>query len=85
MKTKLSSTGQVVLPGPIRRKLGLNAGDSLNVAIREGGVILVPESKRVRKAWIAIDPVTKLPVLTLGPDSPRLTGKQVREALDEFP
>jgi AbrB family looped-hinge helix DNA binding protein len=31
METKLSTKGQVVLPGPVRRKLGLRAGDPLEV------------------------------------------------------
>jgi AbrB family looped-hinge helix DNA binding protein len=85
MQTKLSTRGQVVLPGAIRRKLGLDAGDELSVTVEAGRVVLAPTKKRPRKTKIIKDPVTGLPVLTAGPDAPRLTSKQVREALDEFP
>ena len=33
MQTKLSSKGQVVLPGPIRRKLGLRPGEPLAATV----------------------------------------------------
>ena len=38
MQTRVSSKGQVVLPGPIRRKLGLRAGDELEAQARARGV-----------------------------------------------
>jgi len=85
METKLSTKGQVVLPGPIRRKLGLQAGDSLTATVQEGGILLKPQRKRGRKARIVADPITGLPVLTFGEGAPVLTSKQVREMLDEFP
>jgi AbrB family looped-hinge helix DNA binding protein len=85
METKLSTKGQVVLPGRIRRKLGLEAGDSLDAKLEGGRLVLVPRRKPSRKARIIIDAVTGLPVLTAGPGACRLTSKQVREALDEVP
>jgi AbrB family looped-hinge helix DNA binding protein len=85
MNTKLSTKGQVVLPGPIRRKLGLEPGDSLDAKLEGGRLVLVPRKKCARKARIITDPITGLPVLTAGPNAPRLTSKQVRETLDEFP
>ncbi len=85
MQTKLSTKGQVVLPGAVRRKLGLDAGDALNVTVEEGRVVLAPMKKRSRKVRIIRDPITGLPVLSAGRDAPTLTSKQVREALDEFP
>jgi AbrB family looped-hinge helix DNA binding protein len=85
MDTKLSTKGQVVLPGPIRRKLGLQAGDSLDAKIEAGRVLLTPRKKRVQKARIVIDRITGLPVLSTGADAPLLTSNQVREILDEFP
>jgi len=33
MQTKISTKGQVVLPGPIRRRLGLQAGDPLDAKV----------------------------------------------------
>jgi AbrB family looped-hinge helix DNA binding protein len=85
METKLSTKGQVVLPGPIRRRLGLEAGDSLQATVEGGRLILTPGKKRSPKARILTDPLTGLPVLTAGAAAPRLTSKQIRETLDEFP
>jgi len=39
METKLSTKGQVVLPGPIRRELGLQPGDSLDAKVQAGRVV----------------------------------------------
>ena len=85
METKLSTKGQVVLPGPIRRELGLQPGDSLDAKVRAGRVMLTPRRKRSRLARILIDPITGLPVLSAGPEAPLLTSRQVREILAEFP
>ncbi len=85
MQTKLSTKGQVVLPGPIRRKLGLQPGDSLDAKVESGSILLTPRKKRKRKAKIVIDPISGLPVLDAGPGAPVLTSEQVREILDEFP
>ena len=85
METKLSTKGQVVLPGPIRRELGLQAGDSLDAKVQAGRVMLTPRRKRSRVARILTDPITGLPVLSAGPEAPLLTSRQVREILAEFP
>lgn len=85
METKLSTKGQVVLPGPIRRELGLQPGDSLDAKVQAGRVMLTPRRKRSRHARILIDPITGLPVLSAGPEAPLLTSRQVREILAEFP
>ncbi len=86
MVTKLSTKGQVVLPSAIRRKLGLQAGDALNVKAEDGRIVLPPQKKGTRrKARIVKDPVTGFPVLTLGPGAPVLTSKEVDEILVDFP
>lgn len=85
MKTTLSTKGQVVLPGPIRRKLGLQAGDLLDAKAQAGRVVLTPRKKRPRKSRIVVDPITGLPVLTAGADAQPLSSKQVRDLLAEFP
>ncbi len=85
MLTKLWTKGQVVLPGPIRRRLGLEPGDSLEAKVEAGHLVLTPSRKHPRKARMTTDPITGLPVLTAGRKAPRLTSKQVREALYEFP
>lgn len=85
MQTKVSTKGQVVLPGPIRRRLGIRAGDPLDANIEAGRIVLTPHKKRPRRARIVSDPVTGLPVLSLGPDAPVLSSKEVAEILAEFP
>ena len=63
--TRVSGKGQVVLPDPIRRKLGVRPGDPLD-ANREGGrIVPTPRATRARKVSIFLDPVTDLPVLAV--------------------
>jgi len=85
METKVSTKGQVVLPGPIRRKLGLRTGDSLDAKVEGGRIVLTPRSARARKVSIVVDPITGLPVLSAGPDARLLSSKQVYEILSDFP
>jgi AbrB family looped-hinge helix DNA binding protein len=85
MQTTVSTKGQVVLPGPLRRSLGICAGDQLDVRVESGKIVLTPRRKKMRKARIVKDPITGFPVLTLGAGAPVLTHKQVREMLADFP
>ena len=85
MQTKVSTKGQVVLPSPIRRRLGLRKGDRLEARIEGARIVLIPGKKRVRRGRIVKDPVTGWPVLTAGPGAPPLTHKQVQEFLADFP
>ena len=85
METRVSTKGQVVLPGPVRRKLGLQPGDPLDVRTEGGQIVLTPRRTRPQKVNIVIDPVTGLPVLAAGPNAPSLTSKQVREILSDYP
>jgi AbrB family looped-hinge helix DNA binding protein len=85
MQTKVSTKGQVVLPGPIRRKLGIRAGDPLDANIEEGRIVLTPRRKQTFEAKIIEDPITGLPVLYAGPDAPELTSEMVAEMLADFP
>jgi AbrB family looped-hinge helix DNA binding protein len=85
METKLSTKGQVVLPGPIRRKLGLQAGDPLDAKVDGGSIVLTPRSTRSRRVSIVVDRITGLPVLSAGPNAATLSSEQVSEILSEFP
>ena len=85
MQTKVSTKGQVVLPGSIRRRLDIRAGDALEASVRDGSILLTPRQKRRRKARIVIDPITGFPVLTAGPNAPALTSEEVSEILANFP
>ncbi len=81
----VSTKGQVVVPSRIRRKLGLQPGDSLEARVEGQHIVLTPRKVRPRKARIIQDPVTGLPVLTAGPKAPKLTSADVREILADFP
>jgi AbrB family looped-hinge helix DNA binding protein len=85
MQTTVTTKGQVVLPEPLRRRLDIRAGDSLNVKIEGGRIVLTPRKKRTRRAKLVRDPVTGLPVLSAGENAPVLTSKEVREILANFP
>lgn len=85
MQTKVSTKGQVVLPGPLRRKLGIRAGDPLDANIEAGRIVLTPQRKRPPRARIVTDPITGLPVLSAGSAAPVLSSKEVEEILTNFP
>ena len=85
METKLSTKGQIVLPGPIRRKLGLQVGDPLDAKVDGGRIVLTPRSTRSRRVSIVVDRITGLPVLSAGPNAATLSSEQVSEILSEFP
>lgn len=85
METKLSTKGQVVLPSRVRRRLGLQAGDTLEVKLEGQRIVLARKARRRRKARIITDPVTGLPVLTLGTGKTQLTSEEVAEMMAEFP
>jgi len=44
MQTKVSTKAQVVLPGPLRRRLGIRAGYPLEVNVESGRIVLTPHS-----------------------------------------
>jgi AbrB family looped-hinge helix DNA binding protein len=85
MQTKVSTKGQIVLPGPLRRKLGIRAGDPLDIAIEKNRIVLTAPERKHFTARIIEDPITGLPVLYAGPDAPVLTSEQVEEILANFP
>lgn len=85
METKVSTKGQVVLPGPLRRRLGIRPGDPLGVNVEAGRIVLTPRGKRPHRAKIIADPVTGLPVLSAGNDVPTLSSKEVEEILAILP
>jgi AbrB family looped-hinge helix DNA binding protein len=85
MKTKVSTKGQVVLPGPLRRRLDIRAGDPLDANIENGRIVLTPQRKREHRVKFVTDPVTGLPALSAGPNAPTLSSKEVEEILANFP
>ena len=85
MQTKVSTKGQIVLPQPIRRKLGIRVGDSLEIAVESDRIVLTAPKLRHFTPRIIEDPITGFPVLDAGPDAPILTSEMVRELLVDFP
>lgn len=85
MQTRVSTKGQVVLPAPLRRRLGIRTGDPLDADIEAGRIVLTPRQRRRRRAKIISDPVTGLPVLSAGAGAPPLSSKEVDEILANFP
>jgi AbrB family looped-hinge helix DNA binding protein len=85
MRTRVSTKGQVVLPGPLRRKLGICAGDTLDIAVEQDRIVLTAPKKIQFEAKIIEDPITGFPVIDVGPDAPILTSEMVRELLVDFP
>ena len=85
MQTRVSTKGQVVLPAPLRRRLNIRAGDSLDIAVEQGRIVLTAPKRKHFKARIIEDPITGFPVIDAGPDAPILTSEMVRELLVDFP
>jgi len=85
VRTKVSTKGQVVLPAPLRRRLGIGAGDPLQIEVEAGRIVLTARKKRLNQGKIITDSITGLPVLTAGSRSPVLTSKEVDEILTNFP
>jgi AbrB family looped-hinge helix DNA binding protein len=85
MQTRVSTKGQVVLPGPLRRRLDIRPGDPLDANIENGRIVLTPRRERAHRIKLITDPTTGLPVLSAGPKAPTLTSKEVEEILANFP
>jgi AbrB family looped-hinge helix DNA binding protein len=85
MQTRVSTKGQVVIPGPLRRRLDIRAGDPLDANIEDGSIVLTPCKKRALRAKLVVDPVTGLPALSAGPNAPTLSSREVEEILANFP
>ena len=85
MQTKVSTKGQVVLPGPLRRRLGIRAGDPLDANIEGGRIVLTPRKRHLYKVKMVTDRVTGMLALSAGSDAPLLSSKEVEEILTNFP
>jgi AbrB family looped-hinge helix DNA binding protein len=81
MQTRVATKGQVVLPAPLRRKLGIQAGDAMDVSVEAGRIVLMPHKKKTRKDKIVADPVIGLPVLSAGKNAPVLRSREVAKIL----
>jgi AbrB family looped-hinge helix DNA binding protein len=85
MQTKVPAKRQVVLPGPLRRRLDIQPGDPLEANIEDGRIVLTPHKKRSHRVKLMTDPVTGFPALSAGPNASTLSSKEVEEILTNFP
>ena len=67
MQTRVSTKGQIVLPQALRRRLGIRAGDPLDIAVEKDRIVLTQASKPKYEARIVKDPVTGFVAIDLGP------------------
>jgi bifunctional DNA-binding transcriptional regulator/antitoxin component of YhaV-PrlF toxin-antitoxin module len=81
MQTRVPTKGRIDLPGQLRGRLGVGAGDSLDAGAEGERVVLTPRKPRPRRPKIIKDPVTGLPVLSAGPGAPVSTNKKVLKIL----
>lgn len=75
----------MVLPGPLRRRLDIRAGDTLDADIEQGRIVLTPRRKKPHRVKLVKDPITGLPAFSAGPKAPTLSSKEVEEILANFP
>jgi AbrB family looped-hinge helix DNA binding protein len=85
MRTRVSTRGQIVLPAPLRNKLGIRAGDPLDISVEQDRIVLTQPNKPKYEARLVTDPITGFLAIDLGPDAPVLTSEMVRELLVDFP
>jgi predicted nucleic acid-binding protein len=70
-----------VLPASLRHKLGISAGDPLDISVEKNRIVLTAPRKKKYEARIVDDPITGFPVIDVGPDAPVLASGVVRELL----
>jgi AbrB family looped-hinge helix DNA binding protein len=58
VETRISSKGQVTLPAPVRKKIGLRTGDVLKVMVAGDGEVILSRKMESRQ-----DPITALDIL----------------------
>jgi AbrB family looped-hinge helix DNA binding protein len=90
MQTRVSTDGQIALPELLRTQMGIRAGDTLYATVeRENGderIVLRPQQPAKKyELKMMTDPLTGWPVLSAGPDAPKLTSEEVAELLVDFP
>lgn len=85
MVMTVSEHDQVVIPGSLSRQLGLKTGDKFEAEIKNGEIVVSPQTRPRYTTRIITSPITGLPVLTSGPNAPILTSEMVEEILSDFP
>jgi AbrB family looped-hinge helix DNA binding protein len=78
MKTTIDRLGRVVVPKPLRDRLGLRGGETLELEERDGVIELRPAAADVRVSETAEGPVVE-PLDDVAP----LTDADVRDVLEQ--
>lgn len=76
MRTTMDRAGRVVVPKPMRRRLGLDEGGPVELVERDGVLELTPVGVEVRVEQRDYGPVL------VADDAPPLTDDDVREILE---
>jgi AbrB family looped-hinge helix DNA binding protein len=79
MRTTIDAAGRVVVPKPIRERLGLTGGSEVEIEERDGVVELRPRSRGVVLQRAADGKL----VLAAPDGSPPLTDEEVRRVLED--
>jgi AbrB family looped-hinge helix DNA binding protein len=51
LESTLSSKGQTTIPGPVRKRLGLEPGDVLHYEVTPDGAVQIRKARKVDLAW----------------------------------
>lgn len=85
MQTALSTKGQVVVPGSVRRRLNLHPGHAFGVEVEDGRIGLTPLGSRKYVISIQTDRETGMAVAVAVAGAPMLTSEQVSGIPRGFP
>ena len=84
--TTMSTKGQIVVPKEIRDRVGIDAGDKIEISL-DGQIVQLrklgqPERQRLK---IKFDKQTGFPHFVVPKDAPPITDEWVKQQLSEFP
>jgi len=80
VKTVISSKGQVVIPKPVREKLGLKPGLQLEISVEGDRIILKPVKAPPNEIFVEAGPEVTEPILM----EVKRSSDKVRELLKEL-
>lgn len=79
MKTTIDRAGRIIIPKPVRDRVGLQGGETIEVSER-GGIIEI----EVTATTMSLKETRDGPVVTVDKDMPLLTDEIVRETIERI-